>query len=952
MSEDQDRTAPDATPGHSGPRPDAIHPGTTVGHYTLLRFIAEGGMGEVWLAERSDTFRQRVAVKILTPGRVSPREAIARFEREREVLASLNHPHVAKIHDGGIHAGRPWFAMELVDGEPITAFCDRHGLDLPRRLNLFRQVCDAVTHAHRRGIIHRDLKPSNILVSIGTGSEPQAKVIDFGIAKAMAGTLSDGLEITEELRPIGTLEYMSPEQADPAGQDLDTRTDVYSLGIVLYELLAGIRPFDIRGRAELEIRRIIREDEAPTPSLRLSTVATRDAEAASRISRARRAEIRSLVSSLRGELEWIPLKAIRKDRERRYRGADELSADIANYLDGRPLIAAPESVGYRVRKFVGRHRLRVTAASAVATAVVVGLGVATWQWRRAEVRAAELQLVSEFQANMLASIDATDAGLELMTDLRRRLDEALEREGIGSDERMNRGEAVRDELVRLNATDAAAAMVHRTLLEPAVREIDRRFVDLPEVDARLRQALADVYGQLGLPDRALPLQERAVANRTGVLGADHPETLRSSAALGALLLELGRIEEAKVLLDAVLDTRRKTLGNDHPDTITSIHDLGLLAHERGDLEAAETLYRDALERSRRTLGGDHDETLSTLTALGSLLQELGKLEEAERCHREAWEARRARHGDRHPETLIAIGNLGGTLNAQGRVEECADLLIDTFELTRELKGEEHPQTLSALNNLGFVLRRLGRVEEAERTFRDTIEIRTRVLGPFHSDTLVSTNNLAALLMDSGRPAEAEPLFRRVLEGRWKRLDPDHADTLLSMNNLGVVLSRLGRNDEAESLLRGAFLGRREKLGPDHAFTLASLHGLCTLLTMRGANAEAVELLAAHESGARSAWPDRLRPMLANHLAMLGRARAGLGFDPARFPLADANLREAHTILVETRGAEDVATRRCATALAKLHDAWHAAVPDGGHDSRADEWRSKGTGQDPSENPVR
>ena len=365
----------------TAPAEQPIAPGAVIGRYALVRFISEGGMGEVWQAERRDTFRQRVAIKFMHAGRASPREALARFELEREVLAALDHPNIARIFDGGMHHGRPWFAMEYVDGVPITDFCDRgQGCDLADRLVLFHQVCDAVTHAHRRGIIHRDLKPSNILVCQGTGGTPVVKVIDFGIAKAMTSRLLIGEGITQEHRPIGTFEYMSPEQADPMGRDIDSRTDVYSLGVVLYELLAGVKPFDLQRRAEVEARRIVLEEEAPTPSLRLSTVASRDSGSALRISRARRDEVHRLIGRLRDELEWIPLMAIRKDRERRYSSPEELSRDIDNYVSGRPLLAAPESAWYRVRKFVRRRRAVLSALGAVACALVIGTALALWQW--------------------------------------------------------------------------------------------------------------------------------------------------------------------------------------------------------------------------------------------------------------------------------------------------------------------------------------------------------------------------------------------------------------------------------------------------------------------------------------------------------------------------------------------------------------------------------------------
>ncbi|QDV06132.1 Serine/threonine-protein kinase PknB [Planctomycetes bacterium Poly30] len=742
------------------------------------------------------------------------RQVVARFEAERQALALMDHPHIAKVMDvGATDRGRPYFVMELVKGKPIVEYCDQNSLPVHERLALMAEVCRAVQHAHGKGIIHRDLKPTNVLVGTQDG-QPSVKVIDFGIAKATSQTLTEKTLFTEMGQIIGSLQYMSPEQAE-GSLDVDTRTDVYSLGIMLYELLTGGTPFDLRKMRGVlfgEIQRLICEVDPPKPSTRMSE----SAEVLDHVAARRRVAPERLGLVLRGELDWIVMKALEKDRSRRYGTANELGLDIERYLAGDAVLAAPPGAGYRLRKLVRRHRLLVGAAAAVAVALLAGVIAFAWQARvatgqrdralqaeaeaEAEARADELEVVASFQANMLEQLDATTAGQMLTEDVMSRLESALESIEPTKEERSERLESFRRQWTLVNAADAARELIDRLLLRPALTAIDEEFAEQPLVDARLRQVLADRYRKLGLYDAALPPQLRA------------------------------------------LKIRRETLGEDDPRTLSSLDHLGLLRNARGEYDAAERDFRAALEGASRVLGEEHPQTLEALSNVGTVLASKGEFGEAESFYRDALEKHRRVLGDDHRETITAINNVGFVLDMAGKLEEAESYYRDALETARRVLGEEDAYTMASMNSLAVLLHVARRLDEAEPLYREALEKRRRLLGAEHPDTLSSLANLGALLKYQGNLEEAETLYREALEKKRRILGEDHPETLISLQNLGSLLRADGRRDEAVAAYREALAGRTRVLGPAHPSTLNTLFSLASLLAEGGDDAATAELL--------------------------------------------------------------------------------------------------------------
>lgn len=830
-----------------------------LGRYTISRVLGEGGMGTVYEAEQENP-RRSVALKVVRAGNLTP-EMLRRFTQESRVLGRLQHPGIAQIYEAGTvrnEHGRdvPFFAMEFIKGVPLTEHVNRKGLGTRDRLELIARVCDAVYHAHQKGVIHRDLKPGNIMVD----ESGQPKVLDFGIARATDSDIQHATLRTDIGVLIGTIPYMSPEQVSGDPNELDTRSDVYALGVIAYELLAGRLPHDLGRKVIHEAARIIREEEP----IRLS----------------------SINRTLRGDVETIVSKALEKDKLRRYQSAESLASDIRRYLRHEPITARPASTWYQLQKFSKRNTGLVAGTLAAFLFLSAGLVLAlisradAVRARDAESdakraalksetdaqaaaarereRADELQRVSDFQAEMLAHIDPTEAGELLTEDVVTRFADALGRAGVPEPERTEQVESFQRQWGRVNATDASRELIDRTILRPAIEAIDANFRQQPLVDAQLRQTLARLYRNLGLSDAALPLQERSLMTRRRELGDDHPLTLDSLGNMGYLLGEMGRLADAEPYLRETLQRRRRVLGEDDPTTLVSINNYASLLQDMGRMAEAEVYYKEDLEKSRRVLGEDHPDTLIAINNMGYFLKVQGRLAEAEAYYREDLAKSRRLLGDDHPDTLISINNMGILLQDQGKLTEAESYLREVLERRRHLLGEEHPRTLTSINNLGVVLKDQGRLAEAEPFHREGLERARRVLGEDHPDTFISIANMGALLLEQGRWDEAEVYYREALEKRRRVLGEDHPSTLLSIYQLGNGMVRSGRYAEALPFIEAYVAGNQRAFGAEHEKTRGALKQAVLLYEAwdkadpgRGHDLKAAEWKAKAEAGGAS-----------------------------------------------------------------------------------------------------
>ena len=837
-----------------------------IGDFRIIEELAHGGMGIVYVAEQ-DRPRRRVALKVIRPGMAS-RQMLRRFELEAHVLGQLQHPGIAQIYEAGVadihvNGGRsarlPFFAMELIRGKPIDEYAISESLTTAQRLELMAKVCDAVQYAHQLGVIHRDLKPSNILVvnegeggardrgingkesmrsSFSRSSDPliplsaQPKILDFGVARATDADLQTVTLQTDPNQLVGTVPYMSPEQVTGKSEELDTRSDVYALGVILFELLAGRLPHDLHGRAIPEAVRVIREEE---PS-RLS----------------------ALNPVFRGDVETIVAKALEKDRDRRYGSASELAADIRRYLSNQPIVARPSSALYQLSKFARRHRGFATGIGVAMIVLVVAVMISS-MLAVSESRARK-HADTERQAADKAKLLAQDQ-LEIATQAKAEA-ERQTRIAQAVNRFLNEGL-----LAAVSPQQQGIDVSMRDVLEAASANVEGRFEGQPIVEATIRMTLAETYVHLGELQAAEPHLVKALALREEALGeddsetnaargnlailyrkqgrlaeaeklllevirieerlsgADDPKLAQKQNILAAIYLDQRRLSEAEPLIARALTTFRRALGDDHPETQSTMNNLGGLYMYQGRYDDAEPLWRKVLEVQTRDLGEDHPRVLVLKSNLSLIYQMQGALEEAEQLLVQVLETSRRVQGDRHPDTLIVINKLGGTYVKQRRYQDAARILAPALETAREVWGEDHPDTIKLMLNGGLAYAGLGQHDEAASLLKAAHQKSTALFGAEHQTTLTALSARASLADDQGELQEAEALYLSALK-TWQRMSGEaHPAALAEMHNLASFYERHGRDREAEPLYLKALKVIEESHGRDHAETVAAVQRL-------------------------------------------------------------------------------------------------------------------------------
>ena len=840
------------------------HP-ATIGRYRLIRLLGEGGMGAVYEAEQEEP-RRTVALKVIKLGLTTP-DGLRRFRHESQALARLQHPGIAQIYEAGSadtgFGPQPYFAMELIQGLPLREYAEAHQLDARGRLALMVRICEAVQHAHQRGLIHRDLKPANILVD-ETG---QPKILDFGVARLTLedGQAEDGQRTLETAlgQIVGTLAYMSPEQVSGDPLELDTRSDVYSLGVILYELLSGRLPYEVNHRQFAEAVHTIQEQEPPA--------------------------LGSVARDYRGDIETLVKRALEKDKARRYSSAVDLGADIQRYLNDEPIIARPPSAAYQVRKFARRHRALMAGVAAVFAVLVIGVAASTAEAIRANQ--ARQAAVKERDRAVAAEASAKAVNDFLQNDL-------LAQAGASAQARPD--------------TKPDRDLKVRTALDRAAASIGARFEKQPLVEASIRQTIGSTYIDLGIYPEAQKQIERAVDVRRRLLGEDDPRTLASLRSLAVLYRFQGKADQAGSLMIKVLETRRHILGDNDPGTLESEYDLALLYDDQEKFEQAESLLTKALEGQRHALGEKHPSTALTMNKLAELYKQEGKYAKAESLATAAFEIQRSALGAEHPSVLSTMNSLASLYGDEGKYPQAERLYLTVIEVQRRVLGPEHIDTLETMLNLADLYRVEGKYSESESLGTKTLEIQRRVLGEEHVDTETSLNNLAALYMGEGKFPLAEPIDIKLVEIHRRVLGEDNPVTARSLNNLAVLYGKEGKWAQAEPFLANSLAIRRRLIGDEHPETLMTMANLGYVDQILGKYAQAEPLAARAVEGMRRVQGAEHNDTLIcmNMLGMLYRAEG-------KYAQAEPVLTKALEIRRRVLGADHPDTIKSMNSLAVL-----------------------------------
>ena len=788
---------------------DAPHlaPGREIGPYHIERELGEGGFGVVYLAEQTEPVRRRVALKVIKPG-MDTRQVIRRFEAERQALAVMDHPAIARVYDAGTTAdGLPFFVMEYVDGPPITRYADSARLSIRERLELFERVCHAVQHAHAKGVVHRDIKPSNVLIAVVDG-KPEPRVIDFGIAKAVAGTLPGHTALTHAAQIVGTPQYMAPEQAAIDQTDVDTRADVYSLGVLLYELLTGVTPFEaerLKGAGVADLERIIREVDPARPSTRVIDLG----DDGDPVARARRLDTHHLWRALRGELDWIVMRAMEKDRARRYPTAYALAADVERHLHHEPVEAGPPSRAYRLVKFARRNRIELTAAGVVVLAIVALAVGGLWfgLGERAARKAADRELakssaLASFAQSVFTGVDPANArGADttllrsILADANTRVHEELSDQPEAAAEMLN---TVGFAYLRLGAYEEAEANF-RDAEDVAAGALG----DEDDLTLTARVNVASVLMETHRFAEAEGVVKPVVAARRRRFGDDHPETMRSLSMLAYLDQQSGRWDEARAVLEPLFETRRRVLGPDHEDTLLTQNNLANVLTRVEDLPRARDLFEDVVRRQRAGVGEDHPRTLATMNNLADVYGDLGDRDRALAMLREILAIKRRILEPGHPSLVLSLNNLASSLIDAGEYDQARALLDEALPGARAAFGERHLRTAAVLNTVSRLEREAGRLAEAEEALSEAIAIFYEVAGPDHPNSLILVSNRAALRVSQEHFAEALGDTDAVLPAMSDAFGPTSGTTVSTVLTRAEALIGLERFDNAERALLDA-----------------------------------------------------------------------------------------------------------------------------------------------------